>query len=64
MWPKILAKITECNTRNYCIFHKDVLLFAYFEYVGTDLNADMAKMAADRKTWECWAEMEEAFHLD
>ena len=43
---------------------KDGLLFAYFEYVGIDFDADMAKMTAEQKTWECGAEMEEAFHLD
>ena len=31
------------------------LLFAYFEYHGTDFAADMAKMAADPKTQEWWA---------
>ncbi len=38
----------------YSIFHKDGLLFAYFEYVGEDFDADMAKMAADPKTQEWW----------
>ncbi len=56
-WPEVLAKITECNIRNYSIFYKDGLLFAYFEYVGSDFDADMAKMAADPKTQEWWAIM-------
>ena len=43
VWPTILAMITECNIRNYSIFEKDHLLFAYFEYVGEDFAADMAK---------------------
>jgi len=30
-WPEILAKITECGIRNYSIYHKDGLLFSYFE---------------------------------
>ena len=38
VWPEILRKITECNIRNYSIYHKDGLLFAYFEYVGTDYD--------------------------
>lgn len=54
VWPEVLAVITECNIRNYTIFHRDGLLFAYFEYVGEDLEADMAKMAADPKTQEWW----------
>jgi L-rhamnose mutarotase len=57
-WPEILKKITECNMRNYSIYHKDGLLFAYFEYIGTDFAADMAKMAAHPRTREWWAIME------
>jgi L-rhamnose mutarotase len=57
VWPEVLATITACNIRNYSIYHKDGQLFAYFEYVGTDFDADMAKMAADPKTQEWWAIM-------
>ena len=31
-------------------------LFAYFEYVGEDLEADMAKMADDPETQRWWKE--------
>lgn len=58
VWPEILAMIHNCNIRNYSIFHRDNQLFAYFEYVGSDFAADMAKMAADPKTQEWWAIME------
>jgi len=44
--------------QNYSIFHKDGMLYAYFEYAGKDFAADMAKMAADPKTKEWWAIME------
>ena len=54
VWPEVLATITKCNIRNYSIFLKDGLLFAYYEYVGADYKADMAKMAADPKTQEWW----------
>ena len=58
VWPEILDMIRECNIQNYSIYYKDVngapLLFAYFEYVGDDFEADMAKMAADPKTQEWW----------
>ena len=54
VWPDILKMIYECNIRNYSIFHKDGTLFAYFEYIGDDFEADMAKMAADPKTLEWW----------
>jgi L-rhamnose mutarotase len=58
VWPEILDMITKCNIRNYSIFHKDGMLYAYFEYTGTDFAADMAKMAADPKTQEWWSIME------
>ena len=54
VWPEILDMISQCNIRNYSIFHNDHMLFAYFEYVGDDFDADMAKMAADPKTQEWW----------
>jgi L-rhamnose mutarotase len=57
VWPEVLEKITECHIRNYSIYHKDGYLFSYFEYVGSDYEADMAKMAADPKTQEWWALM-------
>ena len=57
VWPDVLKMITDCNIRNYSIFLKEPenLLFAYFEYHGTDFAADMAKMAADKTTQEWWA---------
>lgn len=58
VWPGVLNKISECNIRNYSIFHKDNQLFAYFEYHGTDFAADMAKMAADPTTQKWWEIME------
>ena len=56
VWPEVLAMITECNIKNYTIFLRkpENLLFAYFEYHGTDYAADQAKMAADPKTQEWW----------
>ena len=58
VWPEILAMIRECNIRNYSIYYKDGMLFSYYEYVGDDYEADMARMAADSKTQEWWAWME------
>ncbi|MFV2064050.1 MAG: L-rhamnose mutarotase [Chloroflexota bacterium] len=54
VWPGVLARIGESNIRNYSIFHRDGQLFAYFEYVGDDFEADMAKMAADADTQRWW----------
>ncbi len=53
-WPEVNAMIKECNIQNYTIFHRGDYLFAYYEYVGDDFEADMAKMAADPKTQEWW----------
>ena len=54
VWPKVLEMIGACNIRNYSIFHKDGYLFSYFEYIGDDFAADMAKMAADPTTQKWW----------
>ena len=53
-WPGVLKMIAECNIHNYSIYLKDGYLFSYFEYTGEDLNADMARMAADPTTQEWW----------
>jgi L-rhamnose mutarotase len=59
-WPEINAMIKQCNIRNYSIYETELdgklYLFSYFEYVGDNFDADMAKMAADPKTQEWWAE--------
>jgi L-rhamnose mutarotase len=57
VWPEVAGKITECNIRNYSIYHKDGFLYAYFEYVGKDFDGDMARMGEDGKTREWWAIM-------
>ncbi len=54
IWPEVAKTITDCNIRNYSIYHKDGFLFSYFEYVGKDFKKDMEKMAADPKTQEWW----------
>ena len=58
VWPEVLDMIKKCNMQNYSIFYKDNMLYAYFEYTGSDFTADMAKMAADPKTQEWWSIME------
>ena len=57
VWPDVLKMITLCNMRNYTIFLKEPedLLFAYYEYIGHDHAADMARMAADPVTQDWWA---------
>ncbi len=79
-FPGVNEMIKKCNIQNYSIYYYDGLLFSYFDYVGDDYEADMAKMAADATTqrwWaavdpvmnpfkvgETWAPMEELYHLD
>jgi L-rhamnose mutarotase len=55
VWPGVLKMISDCNIRNYSIYHKDGFLFGYFEYHGQDFAADMAKMAADPTTQRWWS---------
>lgn len=80
VWPEVLVTISECNLRNYSIYIIGRDLFTYFEYVGDDYEADMARMAADPITKEWWkhtkpcfeghaqemyyVDMEEIFHHD
>jgi L-rhamnose mutarotase len=79
-WPGVLETITACHMQNYSIYIQGTELFAYFEYVGNDFDADMASMAADPITQEWWrhtkpcfarheqeiyyVDMEEIFHHD
>lgn len=79
-WPDVLRTIHNCNLRNYSIYLKGVDLFATFEYVGDDYEADMAIMEADPITQAWWThtkpcfehhdqqiyyvDMEEIFHTD
>ena len=53
-WPEVLATISRCHIRNYSIYHRDFVLYAYFEYWGTDFAADMQLMAADPATQRWW----------
>jgi len=55
VWPGVKEMILECGMRNYSIYIKDNLLFAYFEYVGKDFKADMRKMAAHEETQRWWS---------
>ena len=55
VWPGVLATLAGCHIRNYSIFLYDHTLFAYFEYHGSDFDADMERRAADRLTQAWWA---------
>jgi len=56
VWPSVLSRIAKSYIRNYSIFLKEPenLLFAYWEYHGTDFAADAASIAADPETQRWW----------
>jgi L-rhamnose mutarotase len=55
-WPAIVERLTRSNVTNYSIFLKEPenLLFGYWEYVGTDFEADMKAIADDPETQRWW----------
>ncbi|NQX12530.1 L-rhamnose mutarotase [Microbacteriaceae bacterium VKM Ac-2855] len=53
-WPAVLARLTASHITNYSIYRYETLLFSYFEYRGTDLEADLALVAADPITQQWW----------
>ena len=53
-FPGVLDQRRKSNIRNYSIFLRECVLFAYFENIGSDFKADMANMAADITTQEWW----------
>ena len=82
-WPGVLEQIGRSKIQNYTIFLAELeaqkhYLFAYYEYVGDDWEADMQRMAQDEETlrwWKLtdacqeplasgahWLPMEEVFH--
>jgi L-rhamnose mutarotase len=60
VWPEVLRTIELANIRNYSIAVKEIegklYLFSYYEYVGTDLEADMRKIAENPETQRWWRE--------
>ncbi len=58
-WLSVLEQIGRSNIRNYSIFLREPenVLFAYFEYHGSDYAADMRAMADDPETQRWWAIM-------
>lgn len=59
-WPGVLKALEACNIRNFSIYLSEIeegkhYLFGYFEYVGDDFDADMAKAGTyeiNRKWWK------------
>lgn len=53
-WPTVLERMSAHGIRNFSIYLHTGLLFAYFEYAGDDLEADLAA-AADSDDAREWA---------
>ena len=60
-WAGVLQLIRDCNIQNYNIFIEGDVVFGYYEYVGDDYEADMAKMAADPLNQEWWSHTRPCF---
>jgi L-rhamnose mutarotase len=54
VWPAVAKAITRSHIKNYSIYLRDETLFGYFEYVGSDFDADMAEMAANPGIQKWW----------
>lgn len=61
VWPDVLKTIKACNLENYSISIMDNMVVSYFEYTGSDYDADMDKMAADPVTQEWWKHTKPCF---
>jgi L-rhamnose mutarotase len=57
IWPEIEDAIRVSGIRNYSIFLKDGVMFAYFEYIGPDdeFEARMETLANAPRMQEWWA---------
>jgi L-rhamnose mutarotase len=83
--PGVRDLLAQANINNFSIFMRQLgdgrfYLFGYYEYVGADYSADMARLAAEprNKEWlaltspmqiplpgeTSWALMEELYHND
>lgn len=54
VWPEVVATLRKHYIKNYSIYLKDDLLFAYLEYYGTNYAADMEKIATCEATKRWW----------
>ncbi len=56
VWPEVLARLKQSNISNYSIFLREPenLMFSYWEYTGSDFEADMTAIAAHEVTQKWW----------
>ena len=60
-WPTVNRAVKEANIRNYSIYLTQFddgrwYLFSYFEYTGSDFDADMKKLGEDSEVKRWWKE--------
>lgn len=57
VWPAVLERLRQSHIGNYSIFLREPenLLFGYWEYHGSNYEADMAAIAAHPETRRWWA---------
>lgn len=58
VWPEVVAAVKRANIQNYSIYilplGEKQYLFRYFEYTGTNPEADFASVAEDPTTRDKW----------
>ncbi len=58
---ELLIALENSNIRNNTVFHIEDILFNYFEYHGTDFNADWIKYTETKIVKELFANMKGFF---
>ena len=61
VWPEVLEVISACNLANYSIYRSGNELFAYFEYTGSDYEADMQRMEQSEVMQRWWTHTKPCF---
>lgn len=56
VWPEVLERLKQSNITNYSIFLREPenLMFSYWEYTGSDFDADMKAVAEHEVTQKWW----------
>lgn len=74
-FDRFIPYYNSAHIQNHSVFHKDRMIFTYFEYAGTDLMGDSEKVLSHQsvKEWNKefdkhisfpWEDMKEVFHTD
>ncbi|MEE9354989.1 MAG: L-rhamnose mutarotase [Methylococcaceae bacterium] len=67
VWPEVVAAIYEANIRDYQLYIATIdnkrYLFSHFEYHGTDMKADLAKLAANPRMKNEWLPVTDSYQI-